>query len=137
MTPFPYMTVTRARVTSIYRKGVIGCQQPWPTPKDRPPMAEPALAKATIFEIAKRPWGWLSTSAVFDVRVCSLGFIRASVHGGATCNRSHIDGTETSRRRRPDRRAGSAVRADPVSRKRKNKKRLARFSFFSVFLFVG
>src|SRR5215831_15741042 len=99
-------------------------------------MAEPALAKVTIFEIAKRPWGWLSTSAEVDDRVYSLGFIRASVHGGATCNRSHIDGTETNRRR-PDRRAGSAVRADPVSRKRKNKKRLARFSFFSVFLFVG
>jgi hypothetical protein len=27
------------------------------------------LAKVTIFEVAKRPWGWLSTSAEVDDRV--------------------------------------------------------------------
>jgi len=29
----------------------------------------PALCKVTIFEIAERPWGWLSTSAEVDDRV--------------------------------------------------------------------
>jgi len=32
-------------------------------------MAEPALAKVTIFEVAERPWGWLTTSAEVDDRV--------------------------------------------------------------------
>ena len=30
---------------------------------------EPALAKVTIFEVAERPWGWLTTSAQVDDRV--------------------------------------------------------------------
>ena len=29
----------------------------------------PALAKVKIFEFAKRPWGWLTTSAEVDDRV--------------------------------------------------------------------
>jgi len=29
----------------------------------------PALAKVTIFEVAERPWGWLTTSAEVDDRV--------------------------------------------------------------------
>jgi len=34
----------------------------------QPPKA-PVLAKVTIYEIAERPWGWLSTSAEVDDRV--------------------------------------------------------------------
>ena len=29
----------------------------------------PALAKVTIFEVAERPWGWLTTSAEVDDRI--------------------------------------------------------------------
>jgi hypothetical protein len=32
----------------------------------RDPGKEPALAKATIYEVAIRPWGWLVTSAEVD-----------------------------------------------------------------------
>jgi hypothetical protein len=35
---------------------------------DQPPV-EPALARVTIFEVAERPWGWLTTSAEVDDRV--------------------------------------------------------------------
>jgi hypothetical protein len=35
---------------------------------DRSPK-EPALARVTIFEVAEREWGWLSTSAQVDDRV--------------------------------------------------------------------
>ena len=35
---------------------------------DQPPV-EPALARVTIFEVAERPWGWLTTSAEVDTRV--------------------------------------------------------------------
>jgi hypothetical protein len=35
---------------------------------DQPPI-EPALARVTIFEVAERPWGWLTTSAEVDDRV--------------------------------------------------------------------
>src|SRR5262249_23003934 len=35
---------------------------------DQPPV-KPALAKVTIFEVAERPWGWLTTSAQVDDRV--------------------------------------------------------------------
>jgi len=85
MTPFPYITVTRARVTSIYRKGVIGCQQ-LPGPEiEAPPMAadtetippvKPALARVTIFEVAERPWGWLtkkSTTTSMSARGSGTG----------------------------------------------------------------
>ena len=33
------------------------------------PSVKPALAKVTIFEVAKRPWGWLTTCADVDDRV--------------------------------------------------------------------
>jgi len=33
------------------------------------PPVKPALAKVTIFEVAERPWGWLTTSAEVDDRV--------------------------------------------------------------------
>jgi hypothetical protein len=33
------------------------------------PPAEPVLAKVTIFEVAEREWGWLSTSAQVDDRI--------------------------------------------------------------------
>ena len=32
------------------------------------PPVKPALAKVTIFEVAERPWGWLTTSAEVDNR---------------------------------------------------------------------
>ena len=97
-------------------------------------MAEPALAKVTIFEIAKRPWGWLSTSAEVDDRVYSLGFIRASVHGGATCNRSHIDGTETNRRRRPEAGGECRARGPSFEKKKKQKKTCEIFFLFCLSL---
>jgi hypothetical protein len=34
-----------------------------------PPPVKPALARVTIFEVAERPWGWLSTSAEVDDHV--------------------------------------------------------------------
>jgi len=33
------------------------------------PPVKPVLAKVTIFEVAERPWGWLTTSAEVDDRV--------------------------------------------------------------------
>jgi hypothetical protein len=33
---------------------------------DAPRVGKPALAKVTIFEVAERPWGWLTTSAEVD-----------------------------------------------------------------------
>jgi len=33
------------------------------------PPVKPALARVTIFEVAERPWGWLTTSAEVDNRV--------------------------------------------------------------------
>ena len=33
------------------------------------PPVKPVLAKVTIFEVAERPWGWLTTSAQVDDNV--------------------------------------------------------------------
>ena len=56
-----------ARARNVYIRE--GCHKLSATQGQIPPMAEPALAKVTIFELAKRPWGWLSTSAEVDDRV--------------------------------------------------------------------
>jgi hypothetical protein len=49
---------------------------------DQPPV-EPALARVTIFEVAEREWGWLSTSAQVDDRITS------DRGNGAHCNQHY------------------------------------------------
>ena len=75
MTPFPYMTVKRARVYAYIRNPCHTVSQlafcaatMWADTKMMPPV-EPALAKVTIFEVAERPRGLLITSAEVDDRV--------------------------------------------------------------------
>jgi len=95
-----------------------------------PPPVKPALAKVTIFEIAERPWGWLTTSAEVDDRVyvgsrrvapttqCRVpsNWIQGPILGTGRCRR----GTRVFDATAPSLRAGSAVRADPVSEKKKH-----------------